>query len=88
MNGLVRDTRLLTALACQGRALAGGESVGPVCGRTFTGRPAWGPLLDQARACGWRVGYRADGTPDAMCPQCARHDPETVALCRELARRG
>jgi hypothetical protein len=44
-------------------------------------------ILAIARAEGWRVGpARADGTHDAMCPRCARPDPELVRLCGELAK--
>ncbi len=42
-------------------------------------------LAQQARAAGWRLGTRADGTPDAMCARCAKPDPELVKLCRDLA---
>lgn len=28
----------------------------------------------------------SDGTPDAMCPACAKPDPVTVGLCRDLER--
>jgi hypothetical protein len=76
---------LLTAIVCQGRALVAGQSTGPPCGTTIHTR---GPasLLDQARAAGWRVGRRADGTPDAMCPKCARPDQATRELCAALER--
>lgn len=81
------DLRVLTKLTCQGRALVDGpgESIGDICAATFTWR--WrGPLLDAARAAGWRVGHRADGTPDALCPRCGRPDPVTLAHCKDLAR--
>lgn len=68
----------LTAIICQGLI-----SDTQRCGRTFTGTGT-APLVDRARAAGWRIGQRRDGTPDAMCPTCARPDPATVALCRDL----
>jgi hypothetical protein len=55
------------------------------CGKVFKGWGQWS-ILDQARAAGWRIGRLVDGTPDAMCPACAKPDPATVALCRDLER--
>lgn len=96
MSGeLVADLRVLTALVCQGRALSadGTGSEGDVCGAVF--EPRRGsliitglPLLDRARAAGWRVGARADGQPDAICPDCARPAPNLVTLCRQLGKGG
>jgi hypothetical protein len=80
------DLRTLTALTYQGRALVDGRSVGNICGRVLRHRESDPPLLDYARAAGWRVGHRADGTPDAICPRCARPDPITAAICRDLAK--
>ena len=81
------DLRLLTAIICQGRNLVDGKSVGDVCGATIRVGPRInGSLLDAARAQGWRIGHRADGTPDAMCARCAKPDPTTAALCRDLER--
>lgn len=57
--------RVLTGLVCQGL-----QPDGEICGAVFTGRPRWGDVLEQARSAGWKVGYRKDGTPDAMCPRC------------------
>lgn len=79
--------RVLVTITCQGRALDGdGQPVGEICGTTY--RP-WGRInpLDGARAAGWRIGVRADGTPDAMCPRCARPDAGLVRMCRDLEAR-
>lgn len=40
---------------------------------------------DTARTKGWRINLDR-GRIDAMCPACARPDPATVALCRDLQR--
>lgn len=42
-------------------------------------------LAAGARAAGWRLGVRGDGTPDAICPRDARPDPKLTQLCRDLA---
>ncbi len=84
-NLALTDLRILTAIVCQGRVLVDGESVGEVCGVTIRAT-RWGNLFDTARVAGWKIGHRADGIPDAMCPRCARPDPATVALCRDLER--
>jgi hypothetical protein len=81
----VGRTARLTAIVCQG-LLGEGER----CGKVYKASGDWS-VLDQARAAGWRIGRLPDGTPDAMCPACARPDPATVALCRDLkqsVRRG
>lgn len=70
----------LTAIVCQGLITATER-----CGKTYTGRGRHS-IVDQARAAGWRIGALPDGTPDAMCPACARPDPVTVGLCRDLER--
>lgn len=60
---------------CNGRA----EGEAEVCG-------TWRQdTFDGARAAGWRLRV-AGGVVDAMCPRCARPDPSTVALCRDLER--
>jgi hypothetical protein len=44
-------------------------------------------MIQWARAAGWRIGPLRDDQPrDAMCPRCARPDPVTVQLCRDLAK--
>lgn len=44
----------------------------------------------RARAAGWHmsrgVTHGGRAYDDALCPGCARPDPETVRLCRELER--
>lgn len=40
---------------------------------------------DQARVRGWKIWWR-DGQLDPHCPTCARPDPVTVGLCRDLER--
>ena len=40
---------------------------------------------DEARVKGWKIGYR-NGLRDPLCPQCAKPDPTTAALCRDLER--
>ena len=40
---------------------------------------------DQARTRGWRIWWR-DGQLDPHCPACAKPDPVTVGLCRDLER--
>jgi hypothetical protein len=77
-----RDYGRRVTITCQGRALVDGECVGEICGRTLTAPQTW--VLDRARAAGWRVGKRADGTPDAMCDRCAKPDPALVKLLRSL----
>jgi len=45
--------------------------------------------FDEARAAGWRIGWRKVESAwilDPHCPRCARPDPELVKLCRELDR--
>lgn len=87
MGELVRRTARLAAVVCQGLD----DGTGERCGATHTGRP--GPagvdhdLVYSARAAGWRIGALVDGTPDAMCPRCAKPDPALVRLCRELGQR-
>lgn len=83
------DLRLLTALTCQGRTWSHDQPTSQPCGRRFV-RATWmvGAFLDHARVAGWRVGHRADGTPDAMCPSCGRSEPSLLNLRRELATRG
>ena len=76
-----REGRRVT-VTCHGRALVAGESVGPICGTQLTAPET--VVLDRARAAGWRVGKRADGTPDAMCPECARPATDTVRPLRGL----
>jgi hypothetical protein len=61
-------------VTCQGRTWTDDGTPGPVCGRTL--RAPETTVLARARAAGWRVGTRRDGTPDAMCPRCAAPDPE------------
>ena len=75
-------------LVCQGRALRNGRSVGPTCGMRVARdqRETRGQFLTRARVGGWRIGHRADGTPDALCPTCAKPDPVLVRLTQELAR--
>lgn len=82
MTDLIRygDAPRLTAITCYGVDPAGGGR----CGRTYNSRS--NNILDRARAAGWRIGTLADGTPDAMCPDCGRPDRATVTLCRELRR--
>lgn len=58
----------------------------PGCHRTYQPRGTHTDRSEQARAAGWRIGVRADGTPDAICPQDAKPDPELVRLCRDLDR--
>ena len=42
-------------------------------------------LEQRARAAGWRLSpARDDGSHDAMCPRCARPDPELVRGLRVL----
>ena len=82
MSDLVRsEPPRLTAIVCQGILPEADDR----CGRTFTARGRW-QLLDQARAAGWRIGQRADGTPDAMCPDCGGPDTITAKLARDLGR--
>lgn len=81
------DLRQLTTITCQGRDLIDGQSVGNICGTTIrVERHERAPLLDRARAAGWRIGHRNDGTPDALCPRCARPDPATTAVLADLRR--
>lgn len=41
----------------------------------------------EARSKGWRIGpTQPDGTRHAMCRSCARPDPTTAALCRDLEK--
>lgn len=43
------------------------------CNSTYRGHAATDTeLAQQARAAGWRLGTRGDGTPDAICPKDAR----------------
>lgn len=51
-------------------------------------RPATAAEQDaDARAAGWRIAPpAADGTRHAMCPRCAKPNPNTVALCADLNR--
>ncbi len=59
------------------------------CANTYRarGHTTTAEQQQMARAAGWRLGIRPDGTPDAICPGDAKPDPELVALCRELERR-
>lgn len=77
------------AIVCNGRALdANQQPVGEPCGRTpDPPRPPTLNPVTAARAGGWRIGPpRPDGSRDAMCPRCAKPDPELAKLLRELTR--
>lgn len=40
---------------------------------------------DRARVKGWKIGtYK--GFRDPLCPQCAKPDPVTAKLCRDLSQ--
>ena len=84
-----------STLVCQGRDLdRNGQSVGRICGTVARARAAifhnrvetTDEFHSRVRVEGWRIGYRADGTPDALCPTCAKPDPALVRLTRELAQ--
>jgi len=83
------DLRTLTTITCQGRTLdhQTSQPTSDPCGATITAaHHHHGNLLDNARAAGWRIGHRTDGTPDAMCPRCAAPDPDTLTHLRDLRR--
>ena len=77
-------------IVCNGRAVdAENRPVGQPCARTAPQHriPGVTDYLEELRAAGWRVGpIRADGGRDAMCPPCARPDPELTRTLRELRR--
>lgn len=81
----------VATLVCQGRVLLrDGTQYGAICGAQFSGHP--GPsnvdhdLAYTARAAGWAVGTRADGTPDALCPRCRAPLASLVRDCDDLER--
>jgi hypothetical protein len=50
-------------------------------------RPTSAEQDQEARGRGWRLGpTQPDGSRHAMCPACAKPNPETAALCRDLDR--
>jgi hypothetical protein len=54
-------------LRCTGRPVDRyARVVGATCRRRYKGTEL------EARAAGWHLGKTADGTPEAMCPTCAR----------------
>lgn len=62
-------------IVCSGRPVdADNRPVGDPCNRQHPG-PA-----EVARAAGWRIGPAGD----AMCPRCARPDPNLTRILREL----
>lgn len=84
-------------IVCAGRALDDqGRAEGEPCGRRWHKQcraclggdtEAHGRgLVQMARACGWKLGPRRDdGSHDAICPSCARPNPDLVKMCQQLA---
>jgi len=62
------------------------EHTGRRCGETYDERGVDGNVLDAARAAGWKIHRWPNGLLDAMWPACAKPDPTTAALCRDLER--
>jgi hypothetical protein len=56
---------------------------GERCGRVYKNYGPW-DAQTSARTAGWRIGLLLGGGLDAMCPRCARPDPELVKVCRDL----
>lgn len=74
----------ILAIVCTGRELdTDAQPVGEPHGKIGHGD------VVSLRAAGWHIGPPdADGVRPAMCPRCAKPDPELVRICASLGKPG